>query len=315
MHEQDYFKKIKSIIENVEVNKKVREYKNNYEDLMAKWNIGKLLIEAQGGEKRAKYGDELINKWSEIFSIEYGNGYSGRNMRDMRKFYQLFPIWRPVVAKLTWSHIIKLLPIKNENERNYYINQVILNNLSKRKLINEIKSNAFERLSYADKENIKLVTDDENKYNLTLSDMIKDPIIIKTDKDLNNLNEKAIHKLLIEMIEDGFLELGNGFALIGHEYPLKINNKTYHTDLLFFNVEINAYVVVEVKNEEYTPSQIGQIRFYMDYIDKNIKKEQHSKTEGILIVKEKDKYVMKYINDKGIYITSFKLLNNIKEKI
>ncbi len=315
MHEQDYFNEIKSIIENAEVNKKVREYKNNYEDLMAKWNIGKLLIEVQGGEKRAKYGDELIKKWSEIFSKEYGNGYNIRNMKYMRQFYTTFPIGHAVRAQLTWTHIKILLPIKNENERNYYINQVILNNLSSRELINEIKNKAFERLSYADKKNIKLVTDDKNKYNLTLRDMIKDPIIIKTDKDINNLNEKAIHKLLIEMIEDRFLELGSGFALIGHEYPLKINNKTYHTDLLFFNYEINAFVVVEVKNEEYKPSQLGQVQFYMDYIDKNIKKEHHSKTEGILIVKEKDKYVMKYINDKGIYITSFKLLNNMREKI
>ena len=315
MHEQDYFNEIKSIIENTEVNKKVREYKNNYDDLMAKWNIGKLLVEAQGGEKRAKYGDNLIKKWSEIFSKEYGNGYSIRNMKYMRQFYTSFRIGQPLVAQLTWSHIIKLLPIKNENERNYYINQVILNNLSKRELINEIKSKAFDRLSYADKENIKLITNEEKNYSLTLSDMIKDPIIIKTDKDINSLNEKAIHKLLIEMIEDGFLELGNGFALIGHEYPLKINNKTYHTDLLFFNLEINAYVVVEVKNEEFKPSQIGQVRFYMDYIDKNIKKENHSKTEGILIVKEKNEFVIKYISDKGIYITSFKLLNNMEEKI
>ena len=315
MHEQDYFNEIKEIIENTEVNKRVREYKNNYDDLMAKWNIGKILVEAQGGEKRAKYGDNLIKKWSEIFSKEYGKQYSRSNMFYMRQFFMNFPIVQTLSGQLSWSHIVELLSIKNENERNYYINQIILNNLSVRELRNEIKNKAFERLSYADKENIKLITDDEDKYNLTLSDMIKDPIIIKTDKDINSLNEKAIHKLLIEMIEDGFLELGNGFSLIGHEYPLKINNKTYHTDLLFFNYEINAFVVVEVKNEEFKPSQIGQVKFYMDYIDKNIKKEHHSKTEGILIVKEKDEYVMKYINDKGIYITSFKLLNNMKEKI
>ncbi len=315
MHEQDYFNEIKSIIETTEVNKRVREYKNNYDDLMSKWNIGKLLVEAQGGEKRAKYGDNLIKKWSEIFVNEYGNGYDKSNLKRFRQFYVMFQKGGTVCHQLTWSHYRYILPIKNENERNYYINQVILNNLSVRELKNEIKNKAFERLSYADKENIKLITSEEDKYNLTLADMIKDPIIIKTDKDINNLNEKAIHKLLIEMIEDGFLELGNGFALIGHEYPLKINNKTYHADLLFFNYEINAFVVVEVKNEEYKPSQIGQVRFYMDYIDKNIKKENHSKTEGILIVKEKNEFVIKYISDKGIYITSFKLLNNMEEKI
>ena len=247
MHEQDYFNEIKSIIETTEVNKRVREYKNNYDDLMSKWNIDKLLVEAQGGEKRAKYGDNLIKKWSEIFVNEYGKNYSRRNLELIRKFYLTFPIAKSLISQLSWTHYLKLLPIKNENERNYYINQVILNNLSVRELRKEIKSNAFERLSYADKENIKLITNDENKYNLTLSDMIKDPIIIKTDKYINNLNEKAIHKLLIEMIEDGFLELGSGFALIGHEYPLKINNKTYHTDLLFFNLEINAYVIFYFK--------------------------------------------------------------------
>ncbi len=122
MHEQDYFNEIRSIIENVEVNKKVREYKNNYDDLIAKWNIGKLLVEAQGGEKRAKYGNNLIKRWSEIFVNEYGKQYSVTNLKYMRQFYSAFSIGQPVVGQLTWSHIIKLLPIKNENERNYYIN-------------------------------------------------------------------------------------------------------------------------------------------------------------------------------------------------
>ena len=117
MHEQDYFNEIKSIIENAEVNKKVREYKNNYEDLMAKWNIGKLLMEAQGGEKRAKYGDNLIKRWSEIFVNEYGKQYSVTNLKYMRQFYSVFLIGQPLVGQLTWSHIIKLLPIKNENDR------------------------------------------------------------------------------------------------------------------------------------------------------------------------------------------------------
>ena len=90
MHEQDYFNEIKSIIETTEVNKRVREYKNNYDDLMSKWNIGKLLVEAQGGEKRAKYGDNLIKKWSEIFVNEYGNGYDKSNLKRFRQFYVMF---------------------------------------------------------------------------------------------------------------------------------------------------------------------------------------------------------------------------------
>ncbi len=311
MYEQDYFNEIKSIIENSEVNKKVREYKNNYEDLMAKWNIGKLLMEAQGGEKRAKYGDELINKWSEIFSIEYGNGYSDRNLRNMRKFYQLFPIWHAVSAKLTWTHIKALLPIKNESERNYYINQVILNNLSSRELINEIKNKAFERLSYVDKENIKLIINEEDKYNLTLADMIKDPIIIKTDKDINGLNEKAIHKLLIEMLEQKFLELGTGFALIGHEYKIIDNDSTYKIDMLFFNYLLNSFVVIEVKNALLKPQDIGQVEFYTNLIDRKLKQSHHNPTIGLIMVKKKNKLVMEYSTLKdNLFITSFNLINN-----
>ncbi len=311
MHEQDYFNEIKSIIENTEVNKRVREYKNNYDDLMAKWNIGKLLMEAQGGEKRAKYGDNLIKKWSEIFSKEYGNGYSIRNMKYMRQFYTTFPIGQSVIAQLTWTHILQLLPIKNESERNYYINQIILNNLSSRELINEIKSNAFERLSYADKENIKLITNKEDKYNLTLSDMIKDPIIIKTNKDINNLNEKVIHKLLIEMLEQKFLELGTGFALIGHEYKIIDNDSTYKIDMLFFNYLLNSFIVVEVKNALLKPQDIGQVEFYTNLIDRKLKQSNHNPTIGLIMVKKKNKLVMEYSTLKdNIFITSFNLVNN-----
>ena len=90
MQEEKYLQEIRSLIENSEASKIVREFKNNYEDLLTKWNIGKLLLEAQGGEKRAKYGNKLINEWSKEFSLNYGNGYSARNLRKMRQFYQTF---------------------------------------------------------------------------------------------------------------------------------------------------------------------------------------------------------------------------------
>ena len=265
-----------------------------------------MLVEAQGGELRAKYGNKLINEWSKEFSLIYGNGYSARNLRKMRQFYQTFPIWPPVVAKLSWSHIMELLSIKNENERNYYINQVILNNLSKRELRCEIKNKSFDRLSYADKNNIKLIDNNKN-LPISIRDMIKDSIILETNKDISNLNEKVIHKELINLLENKFLELGTGFTLAGHEYKITLDNKTYKIDLLFFNVEINAYVVVEVKNREFKPSDIGQIDFYMKLVDDKLKKNYHNKTEGILIVKEKNKYVVKYMTNDNIYITNFSL--------
>ena len=111
-----------------------------------------------------------------------------------------------------------LLSIKNKNERTYYTNQAILNHLSTRELAEMIKSKAYDRLSYADKENIKLI---DGNSALTIEDMIKDPILIKTNKKVDNLDEKTLHKYIISMLETRFLELGTGFALIGHEYKIK----------------------------------------------------------------------------------------------
>ena len=241
-------------------------------------------------------------KLSEI----YGKNYGKELLRRCRKYYLLFEK-SSTLSSISWSQIVELLSIKNENERNYYINQVILNNLSVRELREMIKNKAYDRLSYADKENIKLIYNN-NSTSLTIEDMIKDPILIKTNKETNKLNEKALHKYIISMLENKFLELGTGFALVGHEYKIKINNRSYKIDLLFFNINLNSYIVIELKTKEFKPQDIGQLELYVNYVDKNIKLSNHNKTIGILIVKKKDKYVIEYVTNKDIFITTYKLV-------
>lgn len=153
----NYYEEIKNIIENREISEKVRRLQSNKDTLNVYYKIGKLLVDAQGGEKRAKYGDRLIKEWSVKLVEKYGKGYDSSNLRRMRQYYLIGEKCGPVAHKLTWTHWNILLPIKNENERNYYINQCILNNLSKRELIRLIKEKAFDRLSYVDKSNIKLI--------------------------------------------------------------------------------------------------------------------------------------------------------------
>ena len=172
-------KKVEDIIIDIESSSRVRMMVDNEERL--KGYHERLLVKAQCGASRAKYGDNLIKKWGEKLSKEYGKNYDKSNLKRFRLFY------------LTWTHIRTLLPIKNENKRNYYINQVIFNNLSSRELIQEIKNKSFDRLSYADKNNVKLITDSQNN-NLTPEDMIKDPIIINVDEDISALDEATIHK-------------------------------------------------------------------------------------------------------------------------
>ncbi len=305
MKETDYFYKIKDLIDHYEVSSKVRVMQDNRDRLRMNWQVGKLLVEAQGGKNRAKYGDNLIKKWSKKLSEVYGNKYGYTNLSNMRQFYILFPILRTLCEELSWSHYRYLLPIKNENERNYYVNQVILNHLSVRELREMIKSNAFERLSYADKENIQLIDDNTH---LTIEDMIKDPILIKANKQVEKLDEKALHKYIISMLEERFLELGTGFTLAGHEYKIHIDNHTFKMDLLFFNYQLNSFVVVEVKIKEYQPKDIGQLKFYVDYVDKNIKLSNHNKTIGVLIVRKKNKYVVEYVTNEELFVTTYKLM-------
>ena len=305
MKENDYYHEIKNLIENYEINHRVRTLQDNSEKLQMNWDIGRLLVEAQGGSKRAKYGDGLIKQWSIAFMRDYGKHYNVRELRRMRQFYLLYPKWSSLRTVLNWTHYRILFSIKDENERNYYTNQVVLNHLSTRELEELIKSKAYDRLSYADKENIQLI--DGNSTSLTIEDMIKDPILIKTNNKVHKLDEKALHKYVIAMLEDKFLELGTGFALMGHEVKIAIDNHTFKIDLLFFNVNLNAYVVVELKLREYHPKDIGQLEFYVDYVDKNIKLHNHNKTIGLLIVKKKNKYVIEYTTNKDIFITTFKL--------
>lgn len=303
---KNYYEEIAIVIENIEVNRRVRELQDNSEKLQAYWNIGKLLVEAQGGYDRAKYGDGLIKKWALKLVNNYGNSYNLSNLKRYRRFYLCFPKGAALRHQLSWTHIKSVLSIKNENERNYYLNLVILNNLSTRELEIQIKNKSFERLSYADKENIKLILDDN--YTLTIKDMIKDPILIKGNNLLDRLDEKAVHSFIIELLENKFLELGLGFALIGHEYKININNKTYRIDLLFFNVELNCYVVVEVKRGELKHIDIGQLDFYVRYIDKTVKKVNHNKTIGLLVVRKNNKYVIQYTTNDDIYVTTYKIV-------
>ena len=220
----NYYEQVESLIKNNEINKKVRALQDNSETLYTYWNIGRLIVEAQDGEKRAKYGDGLIKEWGKKLSEKYGRGYDYTNLSRMRTLYITFPIIGTLSQQLSWSHYYTILPIKNPNERNYYINRVILDNLSVRDLRREIKNKSFDRLSYADKENIEIISDMNSS--LSIKDMIKDPIILKSNIDQNEINEKAIHKYIISLLEDKFLELGTGFALVGHEYKIVISNNT-----------------------------------------------------------------------------------------
>ena len=301
--EKDYKKELIKLVEKAEVNKGYHDYFKNKDLVNNYFEIGKLLIEAQGGEEHDTYGNKLIKTWSVELTEKFGKGYDASNLRRFRQFYSEFKMCGPLGHILTWTNIRLLLPIKNENKRNYYINMCIKRNLSKRELEKEIKNNAFERLSLADKENIKLISD-KNEV-LTIKDTLKDPVLIPINEDLDNVSEEKLAKIIRKELEIFLLELGCGYTYAGKEVRM---GESY-CDLLFFNYEFNCFVVIELKTRKIKKEDIGQLEYYINYVDENMKKESFNPTIGVLVAKEGNYLVMKYCTNKNIYKTTYKIIN------
>ena len=304
--EKDYKKELIKLVEKAEVNKGYHDYFKNKDLVNNYFEIGKLLIEAQGGEEHDTYGNKLIKTWSVELTEKFGKGYDASNLRRFRQFYSEFKMCGPLGHILTWTNIRLLLPIKNENKRNYYINMCIKRNLSKRELEKEIKNNAFERLSLADKENIKLISD-KNEV-LTIKDTLKDPVLIPINEDLDNVSEEKLAKIIRKELEIFLLELGCGYTYVGKEVRM---GESY-CDLLFFNYEFNCFVVIELKTRKIKKEDIGQLEYYINYVDENMKKESFNPTIGVLVAKEGNYLVMKYCTNKNIYKTTYKIINEKK---
>ena len=148
----------------------------------------------------------------------------------------------------------------------------------------------------------------KNKEDLKVPDLVKNPIQIRNTNDYNEISERVLQKLILENIESFMNELGNSFSFIGSEYKIKIDDRYNYIDLLLFNIEYNCYVVVELKITELKKEHIGQIEFYMNYIDKNLKNINQNKTIGIIICKKENKYVIEYCSDDRIIAREYELI-------
>ena len=292
----NYYNEIKNELINNEVYKSVKDYSKNKNELSTYYNVGKLLIEAQDGEERAKYGDGLIKEYSKKLSEELGGKYNITTLKRMRQFYLIIEKGATLWHQLTWSHYRELLTFDNIDEINYYIKQTEIYNLSVRKLREKIKSKEYQRLD--DNTKLKLI----NKEETVVSDFIKNPIIIrnKYNVDKEHITEKILQKLILEDIEKFLLELGTGFSFIKSEYKIKIGSTYNYIDLLLFNYTYNCFVVIELKVTELKKEHIGQIEVYMNYVDKNIKTINQDKTIGVIICKKDNGYYIEYSSDSRI---------------
>ena len=211
----NYYDEVNSYVKKVEIGKAIRETNANMELVECYWNVGILIVEAQGGKEKAKYGNELLKDWSAKLTKEFGKGYDYTNLSRFRQLYLYFPIIGPVAQQLTWTNICKILPIKDENKRNYYINLCLENNLSKRELEKEIKSNSYERLEHKP-DKIDIVVPAKVP---VITNNFKNPILLKL-KDKEIKSESDLEKIIYSQLSYVFLQLGNGFMWVGNQYKV-----------------------------------------------------------------------------------------------
>ena len=300
----NYYNEIKNKLIDNKVYKKVKDYSKNRNDLSTYYEVGKLLIKAQGGEERAKYGDNLIKEYSERLFNDTGRKYNITALKRIRQFYLVVEKGVPLAHQLTWSHYCELLPLKDINEINYYVKITIEQCLSKRQLRERIRNKEYQRLD--DKTKLKPI----NKEEIDIKDNIKNPIIIKNKLDIDKeiVSEKILQRLILEDIPSFLEELGTGYSFIKNEYKIKLGERYNYIDLLLFNIEYNCYVVVELKVTELKKEHIGQIQIYMNYIDNSLRKLTQDKTIGLIICKKDNKYVIEYSSDKRILSREYELI-------
>ncbi len=293
----NYYDEIKKELLNNEITKKVKNYSINKSDLTTYYNIGKLLSEAG-----KHYGEGIIKEYSKRLINEFRRNFGITLLKRIRQFYIVIEKGATMSHQLSWSHYCELLPVNSIDKINYYIKITEEQNLSVRELRQRIKNNEYERLDESTKEKLK------EKEKLKVPDLVKNPIQIKNTSGNNEISEKVLQKLILEDIPSFLKELGNGFSFIDSEYKIKIGDRYNYIDLLLFNYEFNCFVVVELKVTELKKEHIGQIEFYMNYIDKNLKNINQDKTIGIIICKKENKYVIEYCSDDRILAREYELV-------
>ena len=274
------------------------------------WNVGKYIVEfEQKGNVRAKYGEQLLVNLSKDLTVSLGKGFSRANLQNMRLFYMRFPICQTLSGKLSWSHIIEIVGIDNELERNFYLAEAVNENWSIRTLKQQKEHGLFMQLALEKSKEQILALSKQGNIVETPEDIIKNTYTL----DFFNIpelkpSESALEDALIENIEHFLLELGKGFAFVGRQYRLTVNNTNYYADLVFYHIILKCYVVIDLKVGKVKQEDIGQMNLYLGYfaIDKN--NDGDNPPLGIILTKEKDEVMVQYAmygNNNNLFVSKY----------
>jgi predicted nuclease of restriction endonuclease-like (RecB) superfamily len=260
------------------------------------WQIGKHIVEfEQQGNERAEYGSKLLNQLAKDLKEAHGKGFSRRNVLDMRRFYLAYPKWQTVSAKLSWSHYTELLSISLELSRSFYEQQCIKENWSIRELKRQRNAALFERWDRCkDKQEI-LALSGQGQILEQASDLIKDPYVFEfLDIPEQNYGENELENSLIEKLEHFLLELGKGFAFIGQQYRITLDNTHFYVDLVFYHRILKCFVLIDLKTRKASHQDIGQMNLYFNYFKAEENMPDDNEPIGIVLAADKDEIMVEY---------------------
>ena len=273
------------------------------------WSIGKMIVEKQNGEDRAKYGDLLIEKISKNLTAEFGKGFSKRNLERMRKFYMCYPIATTLLSQLSWSHYLELIKIDDEEKRNFYMHECVLAKWDVRELQRQRNTLLYERLALS-KNKSKLLGEAKQVRNDS-TDFIKDPFVLEflDIKENTDYLECDLEKNILKHLKEFLLELGKGFAFVGNQVRITLDGEHFYPDLVFYNRLLSCFVIIDLKIGKVTHQDIGQMQMYVNYYDREIKSKDENKTVGILLSTNKNETIVKYTlpeDNKTIFSSEFR---------
>ena len=270
--------------------------------LLTYWNIGKRIVEQeQDGADRAEYGKSLIVMLARELMLEFGNGFSERNLRNYRRFYQLFPvkeIWNARVPNLNWTHFRCLLRVADENARLWYLNEAASEGWSSRTLDRNIATQYYYRLLQSPKKDA-VIAEMKNKttpIQRNQYELIKSPVIAEFlgFKNEDSFLEDDLESAILSHIRDFLMEMGRGFAFVARQQHIVTETEDYYIDLVFYNIELKCYVLIDLKMGKITHQDVGQIDMYVRMYDELKCKPGDNPTLGILLCSETDADIARY---------------------
>lgn len=281
------------------------------------WEIGRRIVEAeQRGKRRAGYGEQLIERLSADLTAQFGRGFSRPNLQQMRSFFLTWPIrqtvssesspapvarpWRldelAQVFTLPWSAYVRLLSVKDGHARQFYEAEALRGGWSVRQLDRQINSQFYERTALSKNKAAMLVKGAVPKHEdaVTPDDAIKDPYVLEFLDLKDEYSESDLEQALIRRLEDFLLELGDGFAFVGRQRRLRIDQTWYRVDLLFFHRRLRCLVIIDLKLGALTHADVGQMHLYCNYAKEHWTFADENPPVGLILCADKGHALARY---------------------